>query len=177
MSVTVEPTQDQVYQALETFLTGILPTGTPVIRGLPNRAAMPTPAGFVLMQALFEERLRMPIDTFVTGGNSAPTTATVEQGIELTVQIDCYGPHSGTWASTVSTLFEDAYGFNALGPNCEPLYANQARMMPLVDAEQQYEERWSLDCRLQWNPVATIQQQYADALDLTLKDVTVLFPS
>lgn len=178
MTLAVTPLLDTVYQAMETFLTGVLPAGVPVIRGLPNRAAMPSPVpGFVLMQALLQRRLSMPVDTFVTGGTTPPTTATITQPIEVPFQIDCYGPYSDSWAATISTAFEDFYGFNALAPNCEPLYANEARMVPLIDAEDQYEERWSVDCRLQWTPVATIEQQYAAALSLTLVDVPVKYPN
>lgn len=177
MSLAIAPDQDAVYAALEAFLAGVLPTGVPVVRGLLNRQAMPAPVpGFVQVQALFQSRLSMPIDTFDTAGNTPPTTATIEQPIELPVQIGCFGPSSGSWAATISTAFEDAYGFKALGPNCEPLYANEARLVPLTNEERQYEERWDVDAHLQWTPVATVQQQYADALDLTMKDVQVLFP-
>ena len=176
MTLIITPDHDALYQAMESFLTGVLPAGVPVIRGLPNRVAMPPPRpGFVVMQALFQDRLATPVDTFVTDGTSPPTTYSIAQSIRVPMQVDFYGPDSGSWAATVSTVFADAYGFNALAPNCEPLYANEARMMPLIDSEDAYEERWSLDCSLQWNPVATVQQQYADALDLTLKDVNVLF--
>lgn len=178
MSLQVTPNHDALYQAMEAFLTGILPNGIPVIRGLPNRVAMPAPRpGFVLMQALMQNRLSMPVDTFVTGGNTPPTTATITQPIEVPFQVDCYGPYSGSWAATISTAFEDTYGLNALGPNCAPLYANEARMAPLVDEERAYEERWCVDCHLQWTPVATVQQQYADALDLTLVNVDVKYPN
>jgi hypothetical protein len=176
--LSVTPSQDQVYQAMEAFLAGVLPSNVPVIRGLPNRAAMPpTPPGFVAMQALFENRLRMAIDTFVTTGTAPPTTYSIEQGLELMMQVDCYGKHSGTWASIISTTFQDTYGCNALGPNCQPLYCNEARMIPLTNEELAYEERYSLDMRLQFNPVVTPPQQYTDALDLELVNVDVTYPS
>src|SRR6185437_5937816 len=108
MTLTITPDHDAIYVALEAFLTGILPAGIPVIRGLPNRSAMPARRpGFVAMQALFQNRLSMPVDTFVTGGNTPPTTATITQPIEVPFQVDCYGPYSGSWAATISTAFED----------------------------------------------------------------------
>ena len=178
MSLAISVTQDDVYTALETFLSGIVPTGVPVIRGLPNRAAMPQPnPGFIVMQALMQDRLNMPVHAWDYGASSPPSTLDIEQGIELPVQIDCYGATSGDWAATITTAFEDQYGFDALGPNCEPLYANQARMMPLIDSEEQYEERWSIDAHLQINPVVTITQQFADQLDLSVVNVTEKYPT
>ena len=162
MSLTVAPSQDLLYQALVTFLTAILPAGVPVIRGLPNRTAMPQPVpGFVTMQALGFNRLRWNIDTWDTT-NSAPTTQTSEQGTEVRVQLDFYGATSADWAVTVGTLLRDPYGVAALTPNVAPLYADDARMIPLTDAEQEYEERWSLDAHFQLNAVVTIPQTFAN---------------
>jgi hypothetical protein len=178
VSLSVSPDQDQVYQALEAFLTGVLPAGVPVIRGLPNRAAMPpSPPGFVSIQALFTARLRMAIDTYPEGTEEAPTDYTIEQGLEIPFQIDCYGKHSGTWASIISTAFQSTYGCNALAPNCEPLFCNEGRMVQLTNEESQYEERWCLDAHLQYNPVVTAPQQYTDELDLELVDINVRYPT
>ncbi len=178
MTLAISVTQDDVYTALETFLSGIVPAGVPVIRGLPNRAAMPQPdPGFIVMQALMQDRLNMPVHAWDYSASSPPSTLDIEQGIELPVQIDFYGATSGDWAATFTTAFEDQYGFDALGPNCEPLYANQARMMPLIDSEEQYEERWSVDAHLQINPVVTITQQFADQLDASVVNVTETYPT
>jgi len=162
MTVAVAPSQDLVYQSLVTFLTGALPAGVPVIRGLPNRAAMPQPVpGFVTMQLIGFNRLRWNIDTWDTT-NSAPTTETAEQGMEVRAQLDFYGASSADWAATAGTLLRDPYGVAALAPNVAPLYADDARMIQLVDSEQQYEERWSLDAHLQFNPVVTVSQTFAN---------------
>ncbi len=176
MSVTVSPSQDAVYQALEAFLVSVLPTGIPVIRGLPNRVAMPQPVpGFVMMQALMVNRLRWNQDSWDTA-SATPTTMTLEEGMEVRVQIDFYGASSADWAATVSTLLRDSYGCVALGPNCQPLYADDAHMMPLTDAEQRYEERWSLDARIQYNPVTTITQAFANSTQITPINVNETYP-
>jgi hypothetical protein len=178
MSLSVVPDHDSIYVALIAYLTALLPEGVPVIRGLPNRvAAPPYVPGFVVIQALSTERLRMAIDTYPQGVSEAPTNYTIEQGIEVGFQIDVYSKHAGSWAALISTTFQDTYGVNALAPNCVPLYCNTGRMIPLTDSEEEYEQRWSLDARLQWNPVVTAPQQYADQLELTLKDVNVEFPT
>lgn len=173
---TVSPGQQDVYAALVAFIISV--TGLPasnVVQGLSNRVANPLP-GFVLFQALHTRRLRTNIDSWANV-TPAPTTQTIEQGLELSVQIDCYGPSSGDWANMLSTLLRDEYGCKALAPSCQPLYADDARMMPTVFGEDQFEERWSLDCRLQMNPVTTIPQQYAAVLDLTMINVPEKFPS
>lgn len=161
MSVTITPLQSDVYTAVRAFLLGVLPSGVPVSRGLPNRAAMPQPfPGFVVMQMINVNRLRWNVDTWdATGVN--PTTLLSEQGIQVHIQLDFYGSTSGDWANIVSTLWRDTYGCDALAPTCQPLFADDARMAPLVDSEEQYEERWQLDARLQYNPQVTVSQAFA----------------
>jgi hypothetical protein len=173
---TVNPSLQTVYAALVAFVMSV--TGLPissVIQGLSNRTAMPLP-GFAVIQSINMRRLRTNIDSWAQV-SPPPATQTIEQGLELTVQIDLYGPSSGDWAFMVSTLLRDEYGCDALAPSCQPLHADEARMMPLIAGEEQYEERWSVDCRLQVNPVTTIPQQYAKVLDLTLINVPEEFPS
>jgi hypothetical protein len=174
---SVTPTlQGNVYPALLALITSV--TGLPasnVVQGRPNRASMPMP-GFVSVQALFDRRLRTNVDTW-DETDPSPTTQTLEQGLELTVQIDCFGPQSHDWANMLSTILRDEVGCNALAPSCQPLYADEARMIALVDGEEQYEERWALDAKLQMNPITTVPQQYADVLELTLINVPEKFPT
>ena len=176
-AATISPSQDTVYQAIEAFLTGILPTGMPVIRGLPNRAAMPSPSpGFVVVQTILVNRLRWNIDTWNTT-NPAPTALYAEHGTEVRVQIDCYGASSSDYATMIGTLWRDSYGCVALAPNCQPLYADEARMVPLIDSEQQYEERWMIDARLQWNPITTYPQTFTGTpASVDLVNVNATYP-
>lgn len=175
-AATVSPTITVAYTAIVAFIISV--TGladTQVMRGIQNRVSMPLP-GFIVVQFLNQHRLRTNINR--TGTQSPPSTAALEEAIELAFQIDCYGPQSHGWATMLSTLLRDEYGVNALSPSgVTPLYADDARFMPTVFAEEQYEARWSLDAHFQMNPVTTIPQQYADALELTLVDVQQRFPA
>jgi hypothetical protein len=176
----IAPNLQALYTALVPFV--MLVTGLDsahVVQGLPNRAAMPS-NGFVSMQAIFRKRLRTNLHT----QSAPPTSATLEEGVELTVQMDCYGPQSTgagdgaeDWATILSATLRDQYGCAALAPTLQPLYADEARMIPLTDGEEQYEERWNLDAHFQYNPLITIPQQSADVLTLGLVDVDERYPA
>lgn len=172
-STVISPVLTDVYTALASFIGTALP-GVTVIRGLANRVPMPV-GGFIQMQALFQARLRTSIDSWDMT-LSDPTTQTVEQGMRIDMQIDCFGPTSSDWAATLSTLLRDEYGCANL-QNCQPLYADEAKMLPLIDAEKQYEERWMLQAAFQYNPVVTIPQQFADVVTVPLIDVEVAYPA
>jgi hypothetical protein len=173
---TVAPTLTQVYTALKALIvsaTGLAPAA--VVHGLVNRAAMPLP-GFIQMQELNWHRLRTNLHTW-SPSDPAPTTLAIEQGRELVVQIDCYGPMCADWAAILTTILRDNIGCEALAPYAQPLYADDARQIPLVNGEEQYERRESLDAHLQVNSLITVPQQYANELDMTVIDVQEAYPA
>jgi hypothetical protein len=94
------------------------------------------------------------------------------------VQIDCYGALANERAATISMLLRDNYAcasFTTSGYDIQPLYADNAQQMPLIDGESQYLERWFFNAVLQYNPVITVNQDTANAIDVGLVSVDVVF--
>jgi len=119
-----------------------------------------------------------PSQTVGSSTISAGTT-TVTQETEIVMQLDVHGPSSWNNAQVISTLFRDAYAvdfFNASYPTITPLYADDPRQSPFVNAEQQYEDRWIIEARLQANQTVPIPQQYAGVVDIVLASVEVGVP-
>lgn len=176
-AVTSAPVLADVYRAMRAFIQGVIGTDIPVVQSIQNRESMPLPdPGFVKMKATIQARLRTNIDTFEQIGDAVPTTATAEQGTQVTVQLDFYGLNSGDWKIQVCTLFRDPYGCAALGPKCQPLFADEGNMAPLTDEEMQYEERWTVQTQLQYNPVVTVPQDSANVLKVTPISVDERYP-
>ena len=168
-AATVSITVSQIYTVLGNFIVAQLGiAASQVVQGYQNRTAMPTPAsgGFVVMSAIAKKRLRTNIDTY--SGTSSPAPApgpvTSEQGQQIDVQLDCYGPLSSQWSDILTTLLRDNVGCMALAPVCQPLYADDPMRAPLTNAEAQYEDRWIVTARLQYNAVVTTSQDYATVL-------------
>lgn len=177
MSATVSPTLADVYGAIRAFIIGVI-GNYPVIQGLQNRTAMPA-GPFVLMQAIGWQRLEWNIDDDTDGGLVVPPAPQITSSLQATrvdVQIDCYGPDSNSWATMLGTLIRDEYACDALAPVCQPLFSDEARMIPLTTAEAQYLERWSLTAAFQYNPVTVTPQSFAVTLDVVPINVDVEFP-
>lgn len=91
------------------------------------------------------------------------------------VQLDFHSATPGDsadMARTVSTLFRsevatDAFDENIVGVS--PLYADEPRQIAFVNAEQQYETTWIVDADFQVNAAIEWQQQFASALNVTIK--------
>lgn len=104
---------------------------------------------------------------------------TITQQTQIEVQLDFHGSGGADNAQVVSTLFRDQYGvslFEDAGDVVVPLYADDPRQMPFINAQQQYEDRWIVEAVLQANPTISIAQQFAGSLNVELVNVDVVFP-
>lgn len=172
MAVTVTPPLSDVYAALRAFLLQfIVPTGTEVVQGQDNRVPQPVGA-HVVMQNVSMRKLSTNVHSF----DPIAETQTIHAFTEIRLQLDFYGAAAYEWSQAASTLLRDAVGCTALAPSCQPLHADDPFLAPLITGEQQYLRRASLETYLQWNPIVTIPQQYADTLSALLVNVDVEFP-
>lgn len=119
-----------------------------------------------------------PSQNVASGTLSAGVKAIMQSG-ELTAQLDFHAPDStaGDFAMTVSTAFRDEFGvsfFAALTSPLNgvvPLYADDPRLAPFINAENQYEWRWVLEAKVQIDQTVAISQTYADAATVTVNEV------
>ena len=103
----------------------------------------------------------------VASGTIYCGTMAIMQPIELMVQLDVHGPTSADNVARITTLWRDPFSVQSaanLGGFIHPLYHDDPRQMPFENAENQIEERWSLDLHMQVNPIVTVPAQFAAAL-------------
>ena len=155
-------TVDQVIDALGDFIAPFVSPAV-VVRGQVNRVPMPTDPCVVLTELL-------QTDMSVPATEYQPTlnTATVEGPTQINVQIDFYGPNSGEYCKAVKTAFRSQWGFANFPAYVKPLYTSDGMQTPLTTGEQQYESRWTLTASMQYNPVITVPQQFADVALMAL---------
>lgn len=116
----------------------------------------------------------------VASENMAAGTETFLEKVQIDYQIDVHGPNSAENVQTISTLFRDAYGydyFDAQAYDVSPLYADDPKQIPFMNAEQQYEFRWVLDVTMQANINLTAPQEFADQLSATLAEIQATYPA
>lgn len=97
----------------------------------------------------------------------------IEQSTEAVYQIDVHGPASGDNVQTISTAFRDAYGVSLFaGTGITPLYAEDPRQLAFTTAAAQFEDRWSIDVHVDFNPVISVPTEFTDSIDLVLETIT-----
>lgn len=116
----------------------------------------------------------------VASGMIASGDTQFVQPTQITVQVDVHGPNSSDNAQVISTLFRDAYTFDALGGNAGiicPLYADDPKEVPFMNAEQQFETRWIVTALFQANQTVTVTgQQFATQVTIPLHPVPEIVP-
>lgn len=107
----------------------------------------------------------------VASGLIASGSTGMVQPTKVTFQIDAHGPLSADFVQTISTMFRDDYAvqqFAALNSAVSPLYADEPKQAPFINAELQIETRWVLDAVLQVNHAVVVTGvQFATELHTT----------
>ena len=107
----------------------------------------------------------------VSAETMAAGTTSLLQKAECVIQVDVHGPHATDNAQIISTTFRDEYGVELFGGSSgliSPLYADDPRQMPFMNAEQQYENRAIVEVHLQVNQTVIVPQQFATAVEVDI---------
>lgn len=165
--MTPAPTQYDAYVALGDFLTAV--TDAEIIRGQINRVPMPTGPDWIVMQA----GRRAQMSTTVRDYDPDLEKQIMDLSTALYFQIDVYGPAAADNAQAIVTTFRSLWGadqFHASG--FAPLMCEDPAQMPLIAGEQQWLQRWMIQCALHRSIALSVDQQFADTLITGLTEIT-----
>ena len=161
MMYTSSITVDNVIAALGAFLTPFVP-GASIVRAQGNRVSMPSNPCVILTE-LFQDDLSVPATDYRPDDDAAD----IEGPTQIDIQIDFYGVQAGEFCKTFKTAFRSHWAYTHFPTGIKPLYTSKGVQSPLITGEQQYESRWTLTASMQYNPVVTVPQDFADTLAVT----------
>lgn len=172
MPSTVNVTESDLFAGLRAFLLNVLGSNFQVYKTQGNRVADAI-GSFVMMTPLFIEGLSTSVVTYDPGADERHDTRTTQ----FRVQLDVYGPDASANSNIIATLFRSEYATEqmASGP-LQPFYATDPKQNVMTNSEQQYEDRWTFELYMQFNPTVTSPQQFADELHIGLAEVDTKFP-
>ncbi|MEN6533957.1 MAG: hypothetical protein ABFD89_09870 [Bryobacteraceae bacterium] len=175
MTYVASVTDDMVFTAIRAWVIASAAVSD-CIQGDGNRASIPAGGtDFVIMTPLTRSRLSL-------NETSHPTTSTETStsSFDYAIQLDCYGPNAGDIVSVLDTSWYSNRTFDALKTQYVfPLYSEHPRFAPMVNGEQQYENRWILVIHIQFKPSITDSQQSASSVTITptgIINVDVKYP-
>ena len=158
-------THKDIYKEVQAYLLGLFSCSPQtVIQGYQNNNPLPDEA--VVMTILFENELDIAVSRY---DSDADKTA-VQQSVEVTMQVDCYGPQAAARARKLSTLWKNHYTTAAL-KSCQPLYSNSPKRLPIINEKSVYEDRWLVELVLQYNPYFEHDQTFLEMPNTTLNNL------
>lgn len=131
------PTESTIMHMVGDWLTEVaLPADWALIQGQQNRLAPPAQR-FMVMQTITRRPLATNRHVY------DPTTTTITQPVELTIQLTAYGDDAITTLGTISTLWRDPAAvswFQQKRDDMAPLNTGSIMQHSFITAEQQYED-------------------------------------
>lgn len=179
MSATLSFSESDVFNSLRGLLMTMVPSGVEIIRAEGNRVPEPAGSDFIVMTQVLRTRLATNTDVYTDGYPVTPGIGTLRQPTQFDVQLDVHGPASADNIHIISTLWRDEYStlYFDRGPiDIQALYASEPRQAPFINAEDQYEYRWTIDLSMQINPLVIVPQDFGDVLDVGIVSVDVVYP-
>lgn len=170
--ITTNVTEDDLMTALGGFLTSV--TGWDINQAQVNDVSMPR-RDFIMMTSLNDTGLSTTRITYTDEPGNG--TQNIAQPKRWSVQVDCYGEKSKDIATTIATLMRSEYACTALEQTpIQPLYADEAHNTTMINGEQLYEGRWTVDLHFQFNPVVSVPMEFADEINTDIASIDVRFP-
>ena len=178
--VTISIKEVELIEALQSFfieITGIPPENA--LAGQQNRNEMPL-GDFIIMTPMRQVGLSTNRVTYDDNGVYGEGKQLNQRSTQWPCQIDCYGPNAADNAAIIGALIRTDYAcewFRENGPVLTPLYCSDPHQTTMINGEQQYESRWTLDFIGQFNPSVTTPQFFMDNVQVELSAGDLKYPA
>lgn len=138
-----------------------------------NRVPMPK-GMFCILTPLRFTRLSTTRDVSQDTGDPSTSAMGYTEVRQADIQVDIYGQGAGDRAIALETTFSSSHAYDkikAIEPRLAPLYSSTAIQAPMIDAESQWQERYTLTLSLQAHITVSFPQDYFDKAEFTTEQV------
>lgn len=175
MSATISITQDDLTTALRGFLLSLV--DAEVFLSQENNTPMPV-GDFVTMTPMFITGLSTNRVSYNDPGFGQGSEQT-QRSNQWRCQLDFYGNSAQEMAAIVGTMIRSEYATDWFRQNnmpVTPLHAGEPHQTTMINAEQQYENRWTLDFIAQFNAVISTPLDFMDSIQVGIVAADLKFP-
>lgn len=140
-----------------------------------NRVPMPK-GQFCIITPLTFKRLSTTRDIKQDTGDPATSAMGYTEVRQADVQVDIYGESAGDRAIALETSFTSGYAYDkikAIDNRLAPLYSTAAIQAPMINAESQWQERYTITLSLQAHITVSFPQDYFDKAEITTQQVDI----
>ncbi|EPE7077371.1 phage neck terminator protein [Cronobacter sakazakii] len=158
---------------IDTLADFIEPISGPCQQAQANRVPMPK-GKFCILTPLRFTRLSTTRDIKQDTGTPSTSAMGYTEVRQADIQVDIYGDNAGDRAVALETLFASSYGYEkikVIDDRLAPLYSTAAIQAPMINAESQWQERYTLTLSLQAHITVSLPQDYFEKIDFTNQQV------
>lgn len=172
--------QDDLTTPLRSFLieaSGV--DADNVILGQQNRASMPN-GDFIVMTPLSQIGLSTNKVLYDDNGVYGEGKQLNGRSTQWSCQIDCYGENAAQVAAILGGVIRSSHAcewFRGNGNILAPMYCSEPKQTFMVNGEQQYEDRWTLDFVAQYNPTVTTPRDFMDNVKVGVIPADIFYPT
>ncbi|EFE93997.1 phage neck terminator protein [Serratia odorifera] len=162
-NVALSITEDDLYKALGDFLQGLF-VDVEIERTQQNGVQMPL-GDFIAMTSLYSAGLSTGVVTYSAPDKAGLGMQHITRTTQWKCQLDFYGQIAERNALMFATLIRSEFAtahFRCAGGAISPLYCSEPLQTTMINGEQQYETRWTLDFVAQINPVVNAPLAFFD---------------
>lgn len=158
---TVNVTQESLYVVLRSFILNV--TGIPhVVKSQGNRVPMPK-GDFATMTPMGTTGL----STAMVDYSDASGTGSTSRDTQWRCQIDFYGTSAADNCAALSTMVRSLYAADFFRDSpLSPLYSSEPLQTSMVNGEDQWEDRWTMDFIGQFNPAVIFPVDFIESATL-----------
>lgn len=170
-SAEIDVDDSKLYRAVGVWIRALL--DVEVIVAQVNRVPMPLQKDFVIMTSLMMEGLSQNRETW-----HSTEVITNRRSTQWHCQIDVFGEHAQKNATILATMAKTDWScifFKRENFTLQPLYATTPTNLTFINAESEYELRYSFTLMMQYNPKVTVGQRYFSSININLAEVDSTF--
>lgn len=161
MAGVLSVSENQVFDAIWQTVVALLPDAVApyVFKGFQNLTATPAGVSYVVISP----GVRVGQDQMRRHYDDVAGLQIVEKHRTYYYQVDCYGPDGPDLADIVSTAWHSPWVADYAVANTlpyAPLYSDDAQQLNIVNAENQYEQRYMTKLYVQYNQSVALPQDF-----------------
>lgn len=133
---------------------------------------VPMPKGeFCILTVLGLDKLSVTKEVNQDTGDPATSRIGYTDVKQVRIQLDIYGDDSEDRANAIYTTFPSSYAYDkikSINEKVAPLSADRPFNAAMIDAEQQWQDRWTMTLHVQAHITVSFPMGYYDKVELTI---------
>lgn len=158
MTVTINLTDSDIFTALRARFADLLGVNIEIVQCQYNDVPLPR-GDFVVINSLSKSQMSFPVTEY----DGELEEKAITQPIECGFQVDFLGTKASEWAVIAQGIFSSQFANEGMPDSVRILFATEFRQIAFINEASQYEQRFTGEVVVQYNPTIAMPQEFITA--------------